>query len=81
MGNGKNRRDTEWGQTNKKITGEWEGANGIVVNLGLFRFSAVCCYITLITFNLQLEYGASVSLQKNLAVFVPMLNNCSPGKP
>lgn len=58
----------------------WKGANPIAVNLGLFVFSAFY-YIILITFNLQLEYGASVSLQKNLAVFVPMLNNCSPGKP
>lgn len=58
----------------------WKGANAIAVNLGLFVFSAFY-YIILITFNLQLEYGASVSLQKNLAVFVPMLNNCSPGKP
>lgn len=80
VGKEKNRRDTEWGQINKK-SHKWEGANGIALNLGLFGFSAVCCYVTLITFNLQLEYGASVSLQKNLAVFVPMLNNCSPGKP
>lgn len=58
----------------------WKAANATVVNLGLFGFSAFYC-ITLITFNLQLEYGVSASLQKNLAVFVPMLSNCSPGKP
>lgn len=67
-------------ETKGKSLKMWKGANAIVVNLGLFVFSAFY-YIILITFNLQLEYGASVSLQKNLAVFVPMLNNCSPGKP
>lgn len=65
----------------KNISPEmWKAANATLVNLGLFGLAAFYC-ITLLTFNLQLEYGASVSLQKNLAVFVPMLNNCSPGKP